>query len=84
MFMQSQGVKQSVEDLCLYVKHPSNDKVIMLILYVDDMLIARHDKKDIQNLQKKLCKHFDMKDFGDANHILGMCITRYRKRGLLY
>ena len=51
MFMQSQGFKRSDEDACLYVKHPSSDKVIMLILYVDDIIIAGHDKKDIQSLQ---------------------------------
>ena len=47
----------------------------MLILYVDDMLIAGHNKKDIVDLKKKLSTQFDMKDLGDANHILGMCVT---------
>ncbi|MCO5608026.1 hypothetical protein L7F22_062229 [Adiantum nelumboides] len=56
----------------------------MLILYVDEMLIAGHSKKDIADLKTKLKSKFDMKDLGDANHILGMRITRDHKRRLLY
>ena len=59
-------------------------KLIMLILYVDDMLIAGHSKKDIVDIKQKLFSQFDMKDLGDANHILGMRITRDRTNGLLY
>ena len=50
--------------------------LIMLILYVDDMLIVGHSKKDIVDLKKKLSSRFDMKDLGDAHHILGMRVTR--------
>ena len=75
-FMCSQGYKRSTEDPCLYVKRQHNGQLIMLILYVDDMLIAGHSKKDIADLKMKLKSQFDMKDLGDANHILGMRITR--------
>ena len=56
----------------------------MLILYVDDMLIVGHSKRDIADLKQKLSSQFDMKDLGDAHHILGMRITRDQKKGLLY
>ena len=84
MFMQSQGFKHGTEDPCLYVKRPRDGQLIMLILYVDDMLVAGHSQKDIADLKKKLSSQFDMKDLGDANHILGMCITRDCQKGLLY
>ena len=50
-FMCSQGFKRSNEDPCLYVKKPRDGQLIMLILYVDDMLIAGHSKKDIAELK---------------------------------
>ena len=78
------SVKRSNEDPCLYVKKPRDGQLIMLILYVDDMLIAGHSKKDIADLKQKLSSQFDMKDMGDAQHILGMRVTRDRKKGLLY
>ena len=85
MFMQSQGFKRSDEDPCLYVQHLRDNQALMLILYIDDMLIvAGHDKNDIVNLQKRLCSQFDMKDLGNANHILSMRITQNRKQKLLY
>lgn len=56
----------------------------MVFLYVDDMLIAGHSKKDIVDIKQELSKQFNMKDLGDANHILGICITRDCRKGLLY
>ena len=44
-FMRSQGYKHSTEDPCLYVKRQPNGQLIMLILYVDDVLIASHSKR---------------------------------------
>ena len=56
----------------------------MLILYVDDMLIAGHSNMDISDLKQKLRSTFDMKYLGNANHILCMRITRDRQKVLLY
>ncbi|MCO5576592.1 hypothetical protein L7F22_030405 [Adiantum nelumboides] len=82
--MRSLDYKRNNEDPCLYVKRQPNGHLIMLILYVDDMLIAGHSKKDNVDLKTKLKSKFDMKDLGEANHILGMCITRDRNKTLLY
>ena len=49
---------------------------IILLLYVDDMLIVRRSKQDIDRLKEELSKKFKMKDLGDAKQILGMGITR--------
>ncbi|KAK3043672.1 hypothetical protein RJ639_000088 [Escallonia herrerae] len=50
--------------------------LIILLLYVDDMLIVRHDVKKVNKLKKDLNKSFAMKDLGPAKQILGMRITR--------
>ena len=44
----------------------------MLILYVDDMLITGRNGYEIDALKKQLMDAFEMKDLGDANHVLGM------------
>ncbi|TQD92770.1 hypothetical protein C1H46_021606 [Malus baccata] len=53
--------------------------IILLLLYVDDILIACQDKSRIQDL-KMLSEEFDMKDLGAAQKILGMegsrCCTK--------
>ncbi|MCO5602950.1 hypothetical protein L7F22_057091 [Adiantum nelumboides] len=77
-YMQSQGYERSQEDHCLYTQKLSDGSLIILILYVDDMLIAGKSKDEIANLKKSLSTQFAMKDLGDANHFLGMRIKRDR------
>ena len=48
----------------------------MLILYVDDMLLARSNIDEMAILQSKLNDNFDMKDLESANHILAMHIMQ--------
>jgi hypothetical protein len=55
----------------------------MLLLYVDDMLVAGYNMQDINVLKKKLANSFVMKDLGVANKILDMRIRRDRKNSKL-
>ncbi|RVW20064.1 Retrovirus-related Pol polyprotein from transposon TNT 1-94 [Vitis vinifera] len=65
-----------------YVKSFDNSYIILL-LYVDDMLIAGFDIEKINNLKKQLSKQFAMKDLGAAKQILGMRIIRDKANGTL-
>ena len=74
-FMKTQGFRRSDHDHCLYTKKARDGSLLILILYVDDMLIAGKSSIDMNALKARLHKTFDMKDLGDANHILGMWIV---------
>ncbi|KAJ0496011.1 putative RNA-directed DNA polymerase [Helianthus annuus] len=50
-FMERSGYKRCQMDLCCYLKKFSNSYIILL-LYVDDMLIAGSDMKKISRLKK--------------------------------
>ena len=50
----------------------SNRKIIILLLYVDDMLIVGLNKNEIQSLKRQLSKSFAMKDLGPKKHVHGM------------
>jgi len=65
------GFTKSKADHYVYFKL-IGDRVIYLILYVDDMLLVGNDKEIIQYLKSQLSSKFDMKDLGAANYILGM------------
>ncbi|MCO5574152.1 hypothetical protein L7F22_027932 [Adiantum nelumboides] len=73
-FMLSQGYKRSDIDHCLYMRQAKDGSLLILILYVDDMLIASRQMAEILALKSKMAKVFDMKDMGEASHILGMRI----------
>ena len=48
--------------------------MVILILYVNDMLLVGRQMAKISTLKSKMAKVFDMKDMGEASHILGMRI----------
>lgn len=48
------------------------------------MLIASKNKEEINKLKAQLNKEFEMKDLNEVTKILGMEISRYRKRGALH
>ena len=81
-FMERSGFKRCQMDHCCYLKKFSSSYIILL-LYVDDMLIAGSDMKEISKLKKQMSKEFEMKDLGPARQILGMSITRNKKDGSL-
>jgi len=65
-------------DPCAYFKRFSEKDFIILLLYVDDMLVAGPNKDRIKELKAQLAREFEMKDLGLANKILGMQIHRDR------
>ena len=65
------GFKKCEADHCYYVKSFENSYIILL-LYVDDMLIAGSSIEEINNLKKQLSKQFAMKDLGAVKQILGV------------
>ncbi|KAL2631883.1 hypothetical protein R1flu_016569 [Riccia fluitans] len=84
--MKSQGFTRSVEDPCVYLKRVSYEifGLIILVLYVDDMLIAAKDKSEVEKVKAQLSAKFSMKDLGPAKRILGMEIHEDVKDGRLW
>jgi len=74
--MVTNGFTRCQSDHYVYVKKITNGNYVILLLYVDDMLVARSSMQDIIDLKKKLANTFEMKDVGEAKQILGMKITR--------
>jgi hypothetical protein len=79
-FMVDHGYDRTTSDHCVFVKKFSDGEFIILLLYVDDMLIICRDTSKIDRLKKELSKSFNMKDLGPAKQILGMKISRDRKK----
>ena len=78
-FMSEQGYTRCHSDHCVYLKKQNDGSYIILLLYVDDMLVAGSNIQEINVLKRKLANSFAMKDLGAAKQILGMRITRDKK-----
>ena len=76
------GFSENPVDHCMYLK-VSGSKFIILILYVDDILLASNDLGIIHETKEYLKNNFDMKDMGEATFVIGIEIYRDRSRGLL-
>ncbi|CAL2228538.1 unnamed protein product [Prunus armeniaca] len=77
-FMMKIGYRRCESDCCVYTHAFKDGDIILLLLYVDDMLIACKDMSKILKLKTLLGMEFDMKDLGSAQKILGMDIRRDR------
>ncbi|RVW88103.1 Retrovirus-related Pol polyprotein from transposon TNT 1-94 [Vitis vinifera] len=64
------GFKENTVDQCIYLKF-SGSKFIILVLYVDDILLASSDVELLHETKRFLSSKFDMKDLGNASFVLG-------------
>jgi hypothetical protein len=65
------GFKENEEDNCIYAKFRS-EKIIFLILYVDDILLASSDVSMLLETKRFLSSNFDMKDLSEASFVIGI------------
>ena len=63
----------NTSDSCVYLKLTDSDCVI-ICLYVDDMLIFDTNVYVVNETKKLLYSHFEMKDMGEEDVILGIKI----------
>ena len=55
--------------------------VVVIMVYVDDLLVASATKRDEEQAVRDLCSCFSIKDLGEASYYLGCHITRDRNAG---
>ena len=63
--------KKNIVNQCIYLK-VSRSKVIFLILYIDDILLATNDLDLLHETKKFLSNNFEMKDMGEASFVIGI------------
>ena len=83
-FMVEHGYDGTTSDHCMFVKKFFDREFIILLLYVDDMMIAGGDIGKINKLKKELSKSFEMKNLGFTSQILGIKISRDRTNEKLW
>ena len=63
----------------LFVKHFSEGKLAIIIVYVDDIILTGNHEEKIDLLKKLLTKEFEIKDLGNLKYFLIMEIARSKK-----
>lgn len=63
--------QQSKTDYSLFIKHNSS-KIILILVYVDDLPLSGNCMELINDLKKMLSMNFHMKDLGQLRYFLGL------------
>jgi hypothetical protein len=71
------GFKQSLADPCLFIH---SNRMIRLLVYVDDILCATENAEDTNWVHSKLLERFNTKNLGPVTKLLGMRIMRDRTK----
>ena len=69
-------------DQCIYHK-VSRRKIIFLVLYVDDILLASNDLGLLHEVKRFLSQQFDMKDMVETSYVIGIKIVKDRSEWIL-
>ena len=80
--VKSFGFIQCPDEPCVY-KRRSENVVVFLILYVVDILLIGNDVGTLSLVKVWLSTQFDIKDLGEAIHILEIKLMRDRQKRML-
>ena len=77
--VKEQGYCQSQTDHTMFHRRSPEGKLVVLIVYVDDIIISSDDNEEIARLKKKLALEFELKDLGPLKYFLGMEFARSKE-----
>ena len=73
------GYTQCQVDHTLFTRTTPTKKISILIVYVDDNILTRNDKEELQRLKEHLAQEFEIKDLGNLRYFLGIEVGRSQK-----
>ena len=82
LFMKTNGFVSCKSDTCMYIRKCTNDNVIIVGIFVDDIVTAYHQDNvgEWIEFRTRLMNKYKIKDMGDIELILGMKIVRDRSK----
>jgi hypothetical protein len=62
-----------------------NDRLsALIILYVDDLLVAAPDLQTIREIRHILTSYYELKEFGEVQEFLGIAVVRHREKKQIF
>lgn len=63
----------------MFTEHSQEGKIVVLIVYADDILLTRNDVVEMDQLKNNLSTKLEIKDLGCLQYFLGIEIACSRK-----
>lgn len=70
-YLINENFTQSLADPCVYVRTTEDERCVIVIVRVDDIIIATSDSNSLQSVKKSLKDRFKMTDLGVLKWFLG-------------
>ena len=77
-FLIECGLTQCITDECVYRLKLDNGKILIVLLYVDDLIIASNSKTAINALKQRIQDRFKVKILGSLKCFLNIEVIRDR------
>ena len=77
--LKPDGYSRTQADHTLFIKHFTDGRITILIVYVDDIVLTRNHEGGMRRLKMLLSKEFEIKDLGHLKYFLGMEVARSNK-----
>jgi Reverse transcriptase (RNA-dependent DNA polymerase) len=71
MAMKKLGYQQSNANHTMFIQR-KGEKICILVVYVDDIVLTGNDLVEMKRLKASLAKEFEMKDLGELRYFLGI------------
>ena len=71
--LKKMGFNQSTGDPCIYISK-SGGEMLIIGVYVDDIILAGRDLKQVEKVKATLAKSFDVKDLGELKYFLRVSV----------
>ncbi|XP_048491346.1 uncharacterized mitochondrial protein AtMg00810-like [Beta vulgaris subsp. vulgaris] len=79
--LKQHGFVQAKSDYSLFSKRKMG-AILIILVYLDDLIIASNDMNEIHDIKKLLSSHFQMKDLGILRYFLGIEQVDQCKQGI--
>ena len=79
IFVKSQRYSQGHFDHTLFTKVSKTRKIVVLIVYVDDIVLNGDDQAEISQLKQRMGDEFEIKDLENLKYFLGMEVARSKE-----
>ena len=79
--LKSFGWRRLLSDWCIYVWCDSRERLMILAVHVDDMLLAGNSCELMEEVKTWLAKHFKIKDMGSPKLVVGLEVICNTEQG---
>ena len=66
----------------MFVRHSQDGKIVVLIVYADDIILIENDLLEMNRLKQSFSSEFKIKNLGSLRYFLGMEVA-WSKKGIV-